>query len=205
MGGLVAQRIDDDGDHRRRRVPSEWLLAWMPSLYRLLGRAYVALRPESRFRRWIIRWQAVSGWAAWNRRDFKLMRIRYTEDLVFEYAPELVTLGLPQRTEGRDLWLTTLEEFLAPWDETSYTLQFAVDLGERLILIGRASFRGRASGAELEFDFCQLLEMRASLAAHERDFNDRRAAIAAAGLAPALVDRLEALPAGGMLRLESPR
>jgi hypothetical protein len=143
----------------------------------------------------------LSGWAAGNRGDYELMQVRYATDLVYQWNPELVTLGLPSRVEGRGDWRRTVDEFNSAWEETDYALDFIIDFGERLLTLGRASFRGRASGAEVEFDYAQLIELRGGLAQHESDFTDWRQALSAAGLEPGLLDRLEALPPRGVLKL----
>jgi ketosteroid isomerase-like protein len=173
----------------------------IPASYRLLGRLFTRLRPDSRLRRWILRDQMVSGWAAGTRGDYALMGIRYADDLVYEFNPELVSLGLPARVEGREPWKVALDEFASAWDEVDYRLEFILDLGDRFLTFGRASARGQVSGAEIEFEYCQLIDVQDAIVQRERDFTDWDQALSASGLEPQVLERLRALPPHGVLRI----
>jgi ketosteroid isomerase-like protein len=186
---------------RRHRRLDERLLVAFPGLYRLLGRIFTRLRIGGRLRRWIIRDQTISGWAAVNRGDYELVKIRYSAELVYEFNPELVTLGLPERIESREGWLSAIADWATAWDDVHYELRFIIDLGDRMVGLGRASARGQASGAEIEFDYSQLVEMRDGVVHRERDFTDWEQVLFAAGFEAETLERLRALPPGGVLRI----
>jgi ketosteroid isomerase-like protein len=196
----VAQRVDRAAERDRRRLDERLMMA-VPPLYGLLRRLFTRLDPGGRPRRWILREQVISGWAAVNRRDYELMETRYSRDLVYEFSPELVTLGLPDRVESRGQWRRAIADWVAAWDQVRHQPEFILDLGDRLLCLGRASARGHTSGAEIEFEYCQLIELAGGIVERERDFTKSEEALGAAGLEEDLLGQLAALPPGGVLMI----
>jgi hypothetical protein len=200
LGPAVVQRVRA-APERRRRTLSERIFARAPALYRLPGSVFAKLRPSGRLRRGIVRWQLLSAWAAPARDDWDLLAVRYAREIVYEYNPELVTLGLPERVEGWDNWRQAVDQLISEFEETRYRLDFILDFGDHLLTLGRATFVGRASGASIDFDYCQVIELRGALAVHERDFTDWAAALSAAGLKPQVRDSLERMEPGMTLQI----
>ena len=56
------------------------------------------------------------------------------------------------------------------------------DLGERIVVVGSVSGRGRASGAEAEMPINWVVEFKDSKVIRMRDYVDRAEALEAAGL-----------------------
>jgi hypothetical protein len=196
----VAQRIRE-GRVRRSRTLDERAMVHFPRLYARLASAGSRLSPRSRLRQQVLHHQLLSGWAAASRGDFELVQTRYAPELVYEFNPELVTLGLPARVEGRDAWLAAISEFRSVWTEWRFTPSYLLDLGERVVNLGRAWYRGDASGVELEIEYAQLIEHRSAIVLHERDFTGWPAALKAAGIDPDVLPRLKALAPGEAMEL----
>ena len=172
-----------------------------PALFRRGARFLDRLSPDSRRRQRMIRSQALSGWAAAGRRDFELVLVRYRPDAVYEFTPGLVTLGLPARLEGTDIWMEAVTDWAEAWAEWEYTLSFIVDLGPLVVTLGRFAARAAASGLDVELEYAQVMEMRDGLVSRERDFNDWPEAMRAAGIDPSVLPHLEALGPATVLRL----
>jgi hypothetical protein len=192
---VVAQRLRDKVP-RARRTPDEHAIVRTPKVYATLARQTSKLDPASPVRRRLLAREVASGWHASTRRDFELMAVRYSPDIVYEFNPELVTLGLPARVEGRETWIETLEEFASVWQEWRFTPVFLLDFGNPIVTLGNAWYRGDASQIELEIQFSQLVHHENGIAVHERDFTDWDEALAAAGLGAAVREKLEALAPG---------
>ena len=154
-----------------------------PSLYRRLVALASRLSPHSRLRRALVRRAQVSGWAAFNRRDFELMVVRFAPDIEFEFNPGMQTLGLEGVHRGHEGVLQALEKFAEVWDwelEPAY----AVDLGDRGVGLGFVRSHARASGVRLEQEFAQLVTMRAGLITFDQAFFSWDEGLRALGLDP---------------------
>ena len=57
-----------------------------------------------------------------------------------------------------------------------------IDLGDRLLRVGRATGRGRLSGVALDLPLFQVLTLRNGLIVRQSDFGEREKALQAAGL-----------------------
>jgi hypothetical protein len=113
----------------------------------------------------MLRRGVVSGWAAWNRRDFELMLVRYAPDVEFEFDAGQQALGLGGTFHGRDEMMRGLTKWLDVWDSWEVEPTYVVDLGDRVLLLGIA--HGCLSGVELEEEFAQIVTPRDGLVAHD--------------------------------------
>jgi hypothetical protein len=97
-----------------------------PSLFRRSA-ALVQRRlsPRSRLKRALLRRGLVSGWAAHNRRDFKLMLVRYAPDVEFELARSIQPLGLGGIYHGHVSVVEALGKMAEAWDYTELELHVA--------------------------------------------------------------------------------
>jgi ketosteroid isomerase-like protein len=114
----------------------------------------------------MLRRGAVSGWAAWNRRDFELMLVRYAPDVEFKFDPGQQALGLGGTFHGRDEMMSGLTKWLEVWDSWDVEPAYIVDLEDRRVLI-LGTAHGCLSGVELEEEFAQIVTVRDGLVAHD--------------------------------------
>jgi ketosteroid isomerase-like protein len=136
-----------------------------PTLYRRQAALIFGLSPRSRLKRALLRRALVSGWAAWNRRDFKLMLVRYAPDVEFEFDPGQQTLGLGGTFHGREEMMDGLIKWLEVWDSWEVEPAYVVDLGDRLLALGIA--HARAGGVRLKEEFAQTVTLRDGLISHD--------------------------------------
>ena len=98
--------------------------------------AWRLLSPRSRLRRALLRRQLVSGWAAFNRRDFKLMLVRYAPDVEYEVDPGLQTLIGGGAFVGHLGIRDGFAELAKDWDWWETEPLYMLDFGDRLVNLG---------------------------------------------------------------------
>jgi ketosteroid isomerase-like protein len=154
-----------------------------PALYRRLAAfGQRVLSPRSRLRRaWLCR-ANTSGWAAFSRRDFKLMLILYASDVEFEFPPDQQTLGLSGTFRGHKAMAEALGELRAGWDSLEIEPVFLIDLGERILALGIFHVRGHASGVELDQEFAQLVALKDGLTVRDQAWFRWEEGLGAVGL-----------------------
>jgi ketosteroid isomerase-like protein len=123
--------------------------------------------PRSRLRRAILRRASISAYAAFNRRDFKLMLVRYAPDVEFEFDPGLQTLDLSGTFRGHQEILDGLDQ-LADGFPLRLEPAYLLDLGDRVLALGFQRAHGRASGVQLEQEFAQLVTVREGLVVRDQ-------------------------------------
>ena len=165
MRDVVVTRAQHSGPPKRSRNFEEHLMVLFPALYRRQAALFLGLSPRSRLKRALLRRALVSGWAAWNRRDFKLMLVRYASDVEFEFDPGQQTLGLGGTFHGREEMMDGLTKWLEVWDSWEVEPAYVVDLGDRVLALGIA--HARAGGVELEEEFAQIVTLRDGLVSHD--------------------------------------
>jgi ketosteroid isomerase-like protein len=184
MGSVVITRIQCSGPPERSRNLEERLMVRFPTLYQRWSAPLLRLlSPGSRLRRAILRRAFISGWAAFNRRDFKLMLVRYAPDVEFEFDPgqqELDLGGIFQGHEGILDGLGQLAEGLDMRFEPAYIL----DLGDRALGLGFYRAHARASGVQLGGEVAQLVTPRNGLVARDQSWYGWEEGLRAAGLDP---------------------
>jgi hypothetical protein len=114
MQNVVVTRVPCSGPPSRSRNLVERLMVRFPYLYRRLT-AFAQRRlpnPRSRLRRAILRRESISAYAAFNRRDFELMLVRYAPDVEFEFDPGLQTLDLSGTFRGHQEILDGLDQLV---------------------------------------------------------------------------------------------
>ena len=166
-----------------------------PGVYRRL--AALAQRrlsdPGSRLRRALLRRANISGWAAFNRRDFELMLVRYAPEVEFEFDPGEQTLGLSGTFRGHEAMAVALGELVEGWSQFELEPAYILDLGDRVLSFGFQHARGGASGVQLEQAIAQLVTVREGLVTRDVHFYTWEEGLRAAGLdSDAIV-----LPSGG--------
>jgi hypothetical protein len=201
MQNLVVTRAECNGPPRRGRNLEERLMVRYPALYRRLAALFQRrlLSPRSRLRRAILRRGLLSGWAAFNRRDFELMLVRYAPDVGFEFDPGEKTLGLGGTFRGHEAMVEGLGALAEGWGQYELEPAYILDLGDRVLNLGFQHARGRASGVNLEQEVAQLVTGREGLVTHDVHFFSWEEGLRAAGLDPdaiALPSRVKARQGG---------
>ena len=157
-----------------------------PVLYRRI--AALAQRrlpnPRSRLRRTILRRGNISAWAAFNRRDFELMLVRYASEVELEFDPGEQTLGLSGTFRGHEAMVGALGELIEGWAQFELEPACILDLGDRVLALGFRHARGRASGVKLEQKIAQLVTLREGLVTRDVRFFTWEEGLRAAGLDP---------------------
>jgi ketosteroid isomerase-like protein len=185
MPDVVVTRVGQSGPPRRSRNLEERLLVRFPWLFRR-GAALVQrrFRRRSRLRRALVRRSLVSGWAAFNRLDFELMLVRYSDDIEYVFDPGLQTLGLEGTFRGHEEMVDGLRQLAETWGSLKLEPTYALDLGDRYLFLGFNRSRARASGVQLEQQVAQLVTVREGLVTHDQFFFSWEAGLRAAGLDP---------------------
>jgi ketosteroid isomerase-like protein len=142
------------------------------------------LGPGSRIRRDGLRRVLRSGWAAAPRKDWELMFVRYSPEVVWEIPEEFQTLGFAESYHGHAGLVEGLEQFSEAFESWEIRPERALDFGDRVLALG--SFRGkaRASGVEWEQEFSQLVTLDKGRVARDRFFYTWAHGLRTAGLEP---------------------
>jgi ketosteroid isomerase-like protein len=185
----VITRVKYSGRPRRSRNLEERLLVRFPSLFRrpaaLIQRW---LSPRSRLRRALLRRNVVSAYAAFSREDFELILVRFSPDVEYEFNPGLQTLGLGGIFRGHEGMLEAFGKIAEAWESWELEPAYALDLGDRVLLLGFNRSRARGSGVTLEEEFAELNTARDGLVARHQAFFSWDEGLRAAGLDPAVLD-----------------
>ena len=169
------------GPAARRRL-QESVAVHVPSLLALVVRALLKLRPDSRLRRAFVRRVVQLGIEAANRRDYEAAFGLYDARVELVVPHGLTAVGFEPLVHGRDDRLRFEQRWRAEWGDFSYAPQELIDLGTRILVAGRVTGSGPASGAAFEAEWAALFTVSAGRVVHEHVFLDRAEAYAAVGL-----------------------
>jgi ketosteroid isomerase-like protein len=168
---------------RRSRTLDERLYVRFPTLLPRVLSAVMRLRPRSRARRAFLSLSVRRGWAASDRGDLELCLCGYDTDVEISW-PESGSRAFPDLRgvyrghEGfRRVWLAMHD----PWD-VDVRLEEMIDTGERLLVSGQLTARGKGSGINVAGPLFGLYTFRAGRIIREQYFNGRAEALEAAGL-----------------------
>jgi ketosteroid isomerase-like protein len=140
--------------------------------------------PRSGVRRDGLRRVLRSGWAAAPRKDWRLMFVRYSTDVLWEIPEEFQTLGFAACYCGHEGLVQGLEQFSEAFESWEIRPARAFDLGDRVLALGRFRGKARASGVEWEQEFSQLVTLEKGLVVRDRFFYSWNQGFRAAGLEP---------------------
>jgi ketosteroid isomerase-like protein len=118
---------------------------------------------------------------AFNRRDVDVMADLTTPD--FEWLPALPGNVEGRGYRGRDGIETYLSEIRDTWEELRLFGDEFRDLGDRVLVLGRAEGRGRGSGVPVDTSHGFVVELRDGQMSRVRTYLDHDEALRAAGLA----------------------
>jgi ketosteroid isomerase-like protein len=172
---------------RSRRGLEEHLVVRFPRLYELLVRWVTRLPPESRIRQVMI-WRATEqGLAATNRRDYKAVLPRYDPAVEIVPAPELASVGIAPSYRGREGYLRMWEDWDDAWaSHAQWEATELVDLGDRLLMLGRMRGTGGGSGVAVDREVGVVWTLKNGKIIREKQYLEPTQALTAVGLeAPA--------------------
>ena len=167
MSDVVVMRVDFAQRQRDSRDLEERLMVRFPRVWRAVTAIVFRLfSPRSRLKRALLRRQVVSGFAAFNRRDWEVVLVRYAPDAEREFSPGISTLGFTGPLRGYGATIEAFAELdeAGRWDVIPAA---AVDMGDRLVVLGTVRVRSRTSGVEVEQELAQVLTLRGGLVVHE--------------------------------------
>jgi hypothetical protein len=176
------------------RAPWERLSVAAPWLYRTVARVVLlALPVDSRPRRRLLCASFRSGYGAFNRRDFDLMLLRYTDDCEFVTSSGLRSLGASESIRSHADLRSFVEATAEAWEGWELRPRAFIDLGDRILWLGTQRAHGGASQIPIEDPYAQLQTLERGLISRQQAFNDWDDALEAAGLRRDEVRGLDAL------------
>ena len=167
---------------RLGRRLDERIFLLFPSVVTLVTRAVFRLPPRSRLRQAVLRRVAQTGFAATNRKDFASGFLLYDPHVEFVTPPNFVALGFDPVYRGRPARVEFQRSWSAEWGEVRFEPVELLDLGDRVLFLGRVKGSGVSSGAAVESDWGVLFTVSAGRIIREAPFFDRQEALEAAGL-----------------------
>jgi ketosteroid isomerase-like protein len=185
MQAPVVTRVASDGPLPPRRTITDQLTVRFPRMARMMLAIGIRFNgPRSPVRRDGLRRVLRSGWAAAPRKDWELMFVRYSPEVVWEIPEEFQTLGFAESYHGHQGLVEGLERFSEAFESWELRPDRALDFGDRVLALG--SFRGkaRASGVEWQQKFSQLVTLERGLVVRDRFFYSWEQGLRAAGLEP---------------------
>jgi ketosteroid isomerase-like protein len=130
----------------------------------------------------MLRRSALSGWAAWSRRDLDLMLVRAAVEHELEQPDQMVGAGLRQSYRGHAGFRDFHADAHEAWERMDTIPVEIVDAGDRFVILGHLRTRARGSGVELDTPFAQAMSLERGLIVRSRIFFDWDEALRAAGI-----------------------
>lgn len=164
------------------RTLEERISLRFPALVSFVTRAIWRLPPRSWARRAFLLRAAQSGFDATNRGDFEAGFLLYHPDIELVTPPNLVGIGFHPLYRGREARFDFQRRWTAEWGEMRFEPDEMLDLGDRLLFVGRIRGSGVSSGAAFESEWAVLYGLSAGRLIREQPFFDLREAREAAGV-----------------------
>ena len=153
-----------------------------PGALTFLARTVLRLPPRSRLRQALVRRIVQLGYEATNREDYEAVFMLYHPDVEHTTPPLFAGLGNESVTRGREERVRFQRRWAAEWGEVRFEPEEVVDLGDRVLVVGRVKGSGLRSGASVENEWAQLFTLSAGRVIREQAFIDRGEGFEAAGL-----------------------
>jgi ketosteroid isomerase-like protein len=178
---IVRQRFTVK-DRSRRRVEERIALRF-PQAARVAAGVVWRLPVRSRLRQAVIRRAVTYGWEAMNRVDLEAGLALYHPDVESVVDAAFATLGFENHVHGRQLRAENLAEVYRAFREFRFEPEELIHVDrDHLLVVGRMTGTGLASGATLETDWANLWTLSSGLVVRDEAFRDRSEAFRAAGL-----------------------
>jgi ketosteroid isomerase-like protein len=182
----VVTRVEFDGPVPTRRNFTDRLTVRFPrTARRLLALGIRFSSPRSGVRRDGVRRVLRSAWAAAPRKDWELMFVRYSPEVIWEIPQEFQTLGFAPSYRGHAGLVEGLEQFSEAFESWEIRPERALDFGDRVLALGTFRGKARASGVEWQQPFSQLVTLKSGVVIRDRFFYSWEQGLQAAGLEPA--------------------
>lgn len=176
---MVRQRLVVGARPRRRF--EERLALQFPGVFGLLARGISRLRPSRRLRQLVLRRAVQLSLEATNRGDLKIPFAFHDPDCELIVPAQLAELG-QRSVRGYEERIRFQRRWAAEWGEFRFLPEEMIDLGERVLVIGRVKGSGLRSGAAFDNEWALLINIRDGRVIREQTFFDRREALEAVGL-----------------------
>ena len=164
--------------HRRL---DERLALRFPGALAVLVRAVLRLPPRSRLRQAWLRLAVRRGYEATNRSDFEAAFALYHPDVELIPPSGFESLGT-SGIRGREERVRFQRRWNADWGGVRFEPEEIIDLGPRVLVIGRVNGSGLSSEATFENEWAQLVTLSDGLVIHEQAFTDHGEALEEVGL-----------------------
>jgi hypothetical protein len=122
----------------------------------------------------------VQGYAAANRRDFKVVLIGFDPELEYRPSPAMMAPDLDPVFYGYDGYLRLWQYWLDAFDDIRWEADEMIDFGDNLLVTARQVGTGSGSGVAVGDSLFQLYTLRRGLIIRFEDFVDRSEALEAA-------------------------
>jgi ketosteroid isomerase-like protein len=119
---------------------------------------------------------------ATNRGDFEAAFALFHPHIELIAAGTFITLGYDPVYRGREERIRFQERWHADWGEFRFEPEEVIDLGDRVLLVGRVKGSGLSSGVAVDNHWTDVLTISAGRVIREQVFFDRAEALEAAGL-----------------------
>jgi ketosteroid isomerase-like protein len=181
---VVRQRLTPK-DQTRRSL--EERLYWRfpgasEHVVRAVQRLWGSLPPRSRFRRALLRRYMPLALAAGGRGDFEAASLLYHPDVEMIRPREFAGLGFEPVYRGREERVSFQVRWIAEWGQFTFEPEEVLDLGARVLVVGRVRGSGLASGAAFDEEWADLFDFSSGQVIREQAFFNHREALEAAGL-----------------------
>ena len=116
--------------------------------------------------------------AAWNRGDLENLLAAIDDDMIWRPATMANVEG--DDFHGREGFARFVEQWRETWETWDVEVEEIRDLGDRMVVLGHVSARGRGSGVELDSPVAYVFEFRDGLLARGSSYFNHDEALASA-------------------------
>ena len=167
---------------RPRRTMSQRLGLMAPWLFNASARAIRALPVKSRLRRRMFSKALSDAIAAYNRRDWAPLLLNLTDDVEVNPPHGVVALGFDPVYRGHDGYLEYQDRWIEHWGDFRVIPELAIDLGDRLVVLGTMGGTEPRSRVPIDTEFGTLDTYAGARMARQQVFLSHTDALEAAGL-----------------------
>ena len=182
-------RVGESGDlihfafrqRARRTVAQSWGIR-APWAFNVVGRAIRALPVRSRLRRLMFRKALNDALAAYNRRDWPPLLLSVADDVEVNPPKGVVALGFEPAYRGPDGYLEYQYRWIEHWGDFSVVPEIAIDLDDRLVVLGTMGGTEPRSKVPIDTEFGTLDTYSGARLVRQQVFLSHADALRAAGL-----------------------